>query len=80
MCMCYVLCMLVYVHYFIRENFRPLDTMSEAAILHLAQQQIQQLLDLVGLTLSRQTQWSYPLTSKNSAAGVSPLSVFFSPL
>ncbi|KAK9978900.1 hypothetical protein ABG768_020637 [Culter alburnus] len=44
---------LVYVHYCIRENFSPLDTMSEASILtkfHLPRQQIQQLLDLVGPT------------------------------
>lgn len=51
----------VYVHYYICENF----TMSEDAIqkkFRLPRQQIQQLLDLVGPTLSRQTQRSYPLS------------------
>lgn len=57
---------LMYVHYFIRENFSPLATMSEDTILQkccLPREQIQQLLHLFGPTLLRHTRRSYPQVS-----------------
>ncbi|KAF4110753.1 hypothetical protein G5714_007784 [Onychostoma macrolepis] len=74
---------LVYVHYFIRENFSPLATMSEDNILQrfrLPQEQIQQLLHLIGPTLSRQTRRRYPMSPEIQLLSIFILwGVFWSP-